>query len=613
MDAGGGDQPPDPTLVAGERREQFEHAGIVTAHLSAQCEAEVAPDVPIVERHRARVAVREMTHERDGPRPDAGQRAQSCGNLFDVVDRRPQPVGLARQRDQRARPVEVQTDTQQVITAKSGHDLGSRRRSQRKGTRSSLAVAASEARPALTGFVGGDALPEHGVHRDLDRVGAGSEPQAGEAAHESGEALVVGRELEWAIGQAGQRDGPGQHVGGAFTPDIDHQHPALARETGARRATRGVGGKRDGVPAEHPKRGIARRHPDQAHRHCQVERSIDRELDPFVHWETSVGDSTVWVYNRKDVPMALSTSAQAVLDQLALLPAPPDFATITPAQEAEYIQASRAATAGAREGEDVAQVHNVTVDASGCAARIYVPESAVRDAGIIVHFHGGGWLTGSIEMSDDACRYLANRAGCVVMSAAYRFAPEHPFPAAADDAYAAFQWAAAHAGDYGADGTRVATIGTSAGATLAASTCLRAADGTGQQPVFQVLVYPPLDATFQSQSYIDNATGYYLTADQMRWFWAQYAGQASREDPLLSPVYANDLRRQPPALIITAEFDPLRDDGERYATQLREAGVPVELRRVEGQIHSFMGLIATVPEARECWTLVAERLRAALA
>ena len=311
--------------------------------------------------------------------------------------------------------------------------------------------------------------------------------------------------------------------------------------------------------------------------------------------------------------MALSTSAQAVLDQLALLPAPPDFATITPAQEVEYIQASRAATAVPREGEDVAQVHNVTVDASGCAARIYVPESAVPGAGIILHFHGGGWLTGSIEMSDDACRYLANRSGCVVMSAAYRFAPEHPFPAAVDDAYAAFEWAATHAGEYGANGTRVATIGTSAGATLAASTCLRAADGSGQQPVFQVLVYPPLDATFQSQSYVDNATGYYLTADQMRWFWAQYAGKASREDPLLSPVYAKDLRRQPPALIITAEFDPLRDDGERYATRLRDAGVRVELRRVEGQIHSFMGLIATVPEARECWTLVAERSRAALA
>ncbi|HUP76172.1 MAG TPA: alpha/beta hydrolase [Acidimicrobiales bacterium] len=311
--------------------------------------------------------------------------------------------------------------------------------------------------------------------------------------------------------------------------------------------------------------------------------------------------------------MALSTSAQAVLDQLALLPAPPDFATITPTQEVEYIRASRAATAVAREGEQVAHVHNVTVDASGCAARIYIPESALPGAGMIVHFHGGGWLTGSIEMSDDACRYLANRSGCVVMSAAYRFAPEHPFPAAVDDAYAAFQWAVAHADQFGADGTRVAVIGTSAGATLAADICLRAADDHGSRPVFQVLAYPPLDATFQSQSYVDNATGYYLTADQMRWFWSKYAGQTSREDPLLSPVYATDLHGQPPAFIITAEFDPLRDDGERYATKLRDVGVAVELRRVEGQIHSFMGLIATVPEARECWTLVAARLRAALA
>lgn len=311
--------------------------------------------------------------------------------------------------------------------------------------------------------------------------------------------------------------------------------------------------------------------------------------------------------------MALSASARAVLEQLALLPAPPDFATITPAQETEYINASRAATAVPRQGEEVARVENVTIDASGCPARVYLPASAVAGQGVIVHFHGGGWLTGSIEMSDDACRFLANRSECVVVSAAYRFAPEHPFPAAADDAYAAYVWTATHAAEFGdSDGTRVAVVGTSAGATLAAATCLRAADSGAQLPVCQVLVYPPLDATFQSPSYIDNATGYYLTAEQMRWFWSKYAGTSSREHPYLSPLFATDLRGQPPALIITAEFDPLRDDGERYAARLRDADVTVELRRVEGQIHSFMGLLATVPEARECWTLVAERVRSAL-
>ena len=310
--------------------------------------------------------------------------------------------------------------------------------------------------------------------------------------------------------------------------------------------------------------------------------------------------------------MALSTSAQAVLDQLALLPPPPDFASITPAQEVDYIRASRAATAVPREGEAVASVHDVTVDTSGCAARVYVPESTTPGRGMIVHFHGGGWLTGSIEMSDDACRFLANRSGCVVMSAAYRFAPEYPFPAAADDAYAAFEWAATHAADFDADGTRVATIGTSAGATLATVICLRAADEHRRLPVFQVLAYPPLDATFGSRSFVDNATGYYLTADQMRWFWSKYAGTSPRDHPYLSPLHAGDLRGQPPALIITAEFDPLRDDGERYAVRLGEADVEVEMRRVEGQIHSFMGLIATVPEARECWTLIAARLQEAL-
>src|SRR4029079_12902192 len=140
---------------------------------------------------------------------------------------------------------------------------------------------------------------------------------------------------------------------------------------------------------------------------------------------------------------------------------------------------------------------------------------------------------------------------CVVVSAAYRFAPEHPFPAAVDDAYAAYEWTANRAAEFGdSDGTRVADAGTSAGATLAAATCLRAADSGGQLPVSQVLVYPPLDATFRSPSYVDNATGYYLTAEQIRWFWSKYAGTSSREHPYLSPLFATDLRGQPPALII---------------------------------------------------------------
>jgi acetyl esterase len=310
--------------------------------------------------------------------------------------------------------------------------------------------------------------------------------------------------------------------------------------------------------------------------------------------------------------MSLSPSAQAVLEQLALLPPPPDFATITPEQEAEYIRASRAATSVPREGETVARVDDVTVGSSGCRLRVYVPESATDGRGTVLHFHGGGWLTGSVEMSDDACRYLANRSGCVVASAGYRFAPEHPFPAAADDAYAAYEWVASQAAGYGADGTRVAVIGTSAGANLAAAICLRAADERARPPLLQVLAYPPLDATMQSRSYVDNATGYYLTTEQMRWFWSKYADATARDHPLLSPLFASDLRGQPPALIITAEFDPLRDDGERYAARLREAGVAVELQRVAGQIHSFMGLIASVPEARECWSLIASRMQSVL-
>ena len=298
----------------------------------------------------------------------------------------------------------------------------------------------------------------------------------------------------------------------------------------------GIRGERDRVRPEHPERGITRRHSDQAHRHRQVERSIDRELDPLVHWETSAGDSTVWVHRtvlgvskRKEVQMALSTSAQAVLEQLALLPAPPISRRSRRRKKSSTSSASRAATAVPREGEAVAQVHNVTVETSGCAARIYVPDPRSPVPGIIVHFHGGGWLTGSIEMSDDACRFLANRSGCVVMSAAYRFAPEHPFPAAVGRRVRGLS--------VGRDTRRRLRRGRhpcrrdrhQRGRNPRRSDVpARRRGQVGPQPAFQVLVYPPLDATFRSQSFVDNATGYYLTADQMRWFWSQYAGQTPR-------------------------------------------------------------------------------------
>ncbi|TML19891.1 MAG: alpha/beta hydrolase [Actinobacteria bacterium] len=512
--------------------------------------------------------------------------------------------------------MEVEADPEQIVSTQPSDDLGPRGCEQLEWPRRRFTVTTGEAPPALPCLIRGDALAEDGVHSGLDRVGTRAEPQTRESTHQRGQRPMFGRECERSVMQAGERVGPCQDMLGPVAPHVHHDAGAPMCEPGRSRAKGRVRGPADHVTTDDTKRGVSGRHPDQGHGLREVEGPFYSELDPLVHWETSAGDSTVLVPagrgGKRDEQMSLSTSAKAVLDQLAALPPPPDFATITPTQEVEYIRASRAATAVPRDGEAVAHVHDVTVDASGCSARVYVPGAAAPGRGIIVHFHGGGWLTGSIEMSDDACRFLANRSGCVVMSAAYRFAPEHPFPAAADDAYAAVEWAARHAADYGADGGRVATTGTSAGANLAAATCLRCADRQARLPVFQVLVYPPLDATFQSQSFTDNATGYYLTADQMRWFWAKYAGTSPRDDPYLSPLYAPDLRGQPPALIITAEFDPLRDDGERYASQLREAGVAVELHRVEGQIHSFMGLIATVPEAREYWTLVAARLRAAL-
>ena len=207
----------------------------------------------------------------------------------------------------------------------------------------------------------------------------------------------------------------------------------------------------------------------------------------------------------------------------------------------------------------------------------------------LVYFHGGGWVLGNIPTHDTICTQLAHGAQCVVVSVDYRLAPEHPFPAAAEDAHAATQWVIAHGEELGVDPRRVAVGGDSAGGNLATVACLIARDRSAALPVLQVLIYPITDCDFETPSYRENAEGYLLTRSTMQWFWKCYVqDEADMYHPYASPLQAADLSGLPPALVLTAEFDPLRDEAEAYARRLQSSNVPTTLTRYDGMIHAFI-------------------------
>ena len=304
--------------------------------------------------------------------------------------------------------------------------------------------------------------------------------------------------------------------------------------------------------------------------------------------------------------MTVDGETQAALDLYAR-------AQSVPTHQLSPEEARRAYAAGpdlAGPPEPVARVWDDAIPGpqSMLPARFYLPDVALP-APVLVYFHGGGWVCGGLQYVDAPLRSIANRAGWAIVSVDYRLAPEHPYPAATEDAYAATSWVAEQAASLGFDSGRLAVGGDSAGGNLATVVALMARDRAGPPLVFQVLVYPVTNNDFTTPSYEENAEGYLLTRDSMKWYWGHYLGEpGTGADPHASPLRAG-VTDLPPALVLTTEHDPLRDEGEAYARHLQASGVRTVLRCYEGLVHGFFRMGGAVAGAQRALDDIAEALR----
>ena len=304
--------------------------------------------------------------------------------------------------------------------------------------------------------------------------------------------------------------------------------------------------------------------------------------------------------------MPLHPQVKVVLDLMEK--AGPPMHHLSPQQAREQILAMRA---NKGDIEPVGKVEDRTIKGPGgdIPIRIYSPNGR-GPFPLLVYFHGGGWVVGSIETVDASCRSLTNLANCITVSVDYRLAPEHKFPAAPDDCYAATTWTALNAASIHGDPQRIAVGGESAGANLAAAVALMAQERGAPSLALQLLLYPVIDHNANLPSSRENAEGYFLTTEMMGWFWDHYLrDKTDSENPLASPLRAKRLQGVAPAAIFTAEFDPLRDEGAEYAKKLRAAGIPVEYKCHEGLIHGYMGMAKAVEPAGKALQEAAQVLR----
>jgi acetyl esterase len=307
--------------------------------------------------------------------------------------------------------------------------------------------------------------------------------------------------------------------------------------------------------------------------------------------------------------MALDDATTAFLAQMA--------AAGPPINELDPVEA-RVVTGRLRErfgpGPSMARVEDHQIDSTGGAfpVRVLVPGGSPR--AVIVYHHGGGWVIGGIDQWEAFARTLAERSGCAVVLTGYRLAPEHRHPAAVDDAWAALRWADAHSGDIAGRRVPLIVAGDSAGANLATVTARRARDEGGPEIGLQVLAYPATDCDLDRPSYLDPANQLMVTRDGMIWFWDHYLpDHAARRHPDASPLRAPDLSGLPPAAIVGAEYDVLRDEVEEYAERLRAAGVEVTFRRFDGQMHGFLNMVNILPASADALTFVVEAIEKRLA
>ncbi|WP_209123313.1 alpha/beta hydrolase [Alkalihalobacillus sp. BA299] len=310
--------------------------------------------------------------------------------------------------------------------------------------------------------------------------------------------------------------------------------------------------------------------------------------------------------------MALQPQVKNLLDQIAAAMADgaPKIEEMSVQENRDGLLAFYAGVIG--EPQEVAKVENINIPVEGAeiGLRIYTPKGD-GPFPVFVYYHGGGWVLGDLEVVDPLLRSLTNSTECLVVSVDYRLAPENKFPVPVEDCYAATKWVSENIAKYNGDPSRIAVGGDSAGGNIAAVVPLMAKDRGGPDIAYQLLLYPVTDFRFNTQSYVDNGKGFYLEEPAMHWFADQYFSNTEVEKlhPYASPLLAKDVSGLPPALVITCEYDVLRDEGEAYAERLKEAGVPVELTRYDGQIHGFLWMPVIMDDAKKGVEQIATALK----
>lgn len=342
----------------------------------------------------------------------------------------------------------------------------------------------------------------------------------------------------------------------------------------------------------------------------------DRLQSGFVRGLAGLPDGAIRVLVGRPITrdgQQLHPETQLALKLLALAGEPP-LEDLTPAQARDRVAQDARTFAGPRVPLPEVRELELSGAAGSLLARLYVPDPADREAALVVYFHGGGFVVGDLDTHDNICRFLAQRSGAKVLAVDYRRAPEAPFPAPFDDAVAAFRSVAEQCRELGGHPGRLGVAGDSAGGNLAAGVARACRDDGAPAPAFQLLFYPWLDLAEKRPSHRLFGEDFYLTESDLDWYAGRYLSDGSEaRDPRCSPLQSEELERLPPAYVATAGFDPLRDEGEDYARRLRDAGVPVALRRHSGLIHGFVNTVSVGHVGREAVLEAVGALRLGLA